>query len=91
LTSEHLFIHNRFTLIYFDSFQFILPSMPKINTPPKHPIQLRLPVSVFDSLQARAAAENRSLNAMANMLLAQVLTQSGAGTVQSHSTFGAAR
>ncbi|PUE20336.1 hypothetical protein [Limnohabitans sp. WS1] len=65
--------------------------MPKINTPPKHPIQLRLPVSVFDSLQARATAENRSLNAMANMLLAQVLVQSGTGTAQPHTTFCASR
>lgn len=65
--------------------------MPKSNKPPKHPIQLRLPVSVFDSLQARAAAENRSLNAMANMLLAQVLMQSDEGKVQPHTTFCASR
>lgn len=64
--------------------------MPKPSKLPKHPLQVRLPGPVFESLQARALAESRSLNAMANLLIAQQL-QSLAIGAQQHSTSVASR
>lgn len=64
--------------------------MSKPTKPPKHPIQIRLPGPVYASLQARATAESRSLNAMVNLLIAQQLQSLSMGA-QPHSTSVAGR
>jgi hypothetical protein len=84
-------VHNHIILVYFGLLQFILTAMPRTNKTSKHAFQIRLPGSVFTPLQARATAENRSLNAMVNILLAEQLLKSPTDGVQQHSTSVATR
>jgi len=90
IADTQFIVHNYSIPFHFDSFQFNFTAMHKPPKTPKHPIQIRLPGQLFESLQARAEAESRSLNAMVNLLIAQQL-QSPVIGAQQHSTSVASR